>query len=136
MQLDAVGRGWRQNLVETEIWREKNPSRQFAREKQTSARETSKFADRNRELPCSRVENARMSETGEELRENNEKIVKLIQELKAQRDEMNVLIVKQEEEKSHLETEIERITYKLTLVKQLLPNNAAFRINSFYFRFR
>lgn len=57
-----------------------------------------------------------MSEPGEVLSDHNEKIVKLIKELKTQRDDITFLIAKQEEEQCRLQAEVERITYKITLV--------------------
>lgn len=57
-----------------------------------------------------------MSETGSELRNNNEKIVKFMILLKQQRDEMSFLIQKQKEEKNRIQTEIEKLTFKLSLV--------------------
>jgi hypothetical protein len=59
-----------------------------------------------------------MSDSGHELRENNEKIVKLMSLLKKQRDEMNYLIEKQQLEKGRIETEIEKLTFKLSLVSR------------------
>lgn len=61
-----------------------------------------------------------MSFSGLELKERNEKICNCIKELKVQRNELDFLIEKQQEEKIKLQTEIERITYKLSLVRSLL----------------
>ncbi|KAG5881467.1 hypothetical protein JTB14_000895 [Gonioctena quinquepunctata] len=57
---------------------------------------------------------------GKELRENNEKIVECIKTLKEQRDELAYIIEKQQEERQKLETEMERITYKLCLINKSL----------------
>lgn len=57
-----------------------------------------------------------MTDSGTELRENNEKIVRLMALLKKQRDEMTYLIQKQQEEKTRIQTEIERLSFKLSLV--------------------
>lgn len=57
-----------------------------------------------------------MSEPGPELNVYSEQIVKCIMELREQRDEINLLISKQEEEKLRLKTEMQRINYKLALV--------------------
>ncbi|XP_023020511.1 uncharacterized protein [Leptinotarsa decemlineata] len=57
---------------------------------------------------------------GRELRENNEKIVECILLLKEQRDELTFIIDKQQEERKKLETEMERITYKLCLINKSL----------------
>ncbi|KAF5284657.1 hypothetical protein FQR65_LT13488 [Abscondita terminalis] len=59
-----------------------------------------------------------MSFSGTILKERNEQIVKYISELKTQRNELNFLIDKQQEEKFKLETEIRRITYKLSLLNK------------------
>nr|XP_008194938.1 PREDICTED: Sjoegren syndrome nuclear autoantigen 1 homolog [Tribolium castaneum] len=61
-----------------------------------------------------------MSDSGHELRENNEKIVKLMSILKKQRNEMNFLIEKQVEEKSRIQNEIERLSFKLSLLTKSL----------------
>lgn len=53
---------------------------------------------------------------GQELRENNEKIIECILLLREQREELIFIIEKQYEERKKLETEMERITYKLCLV--------------------
>lgn len=57
-----------------------------------------------------------MSDPGAELRINNEKIIEFLLTLRAQRNELQLIIEKQEEEKRRLQHEIERITYKLNLV--------------------
>lgn len=57
-----------------------------------------------------------MSELGRELSSHNHQIVKCIQELHQQRDELGMLIQIQEDEKAKLENEVERINYKLALV--------------------
>lgn len=59
-----------------------------------------------------------MSDSGHELRDNNEQIVKLINQLKKQRKDMNYLIEKQELEKGRIQTEIEKLSFKLTLVSK------------------
>lgn len=56
-------------------------------------------------------------EIGKEVKENNEKIVRYLLELRAQRDELMFLIQKQAEEKAKFEMEMERLTYKLCLVR-------------------
>lgn len=53
---------------------------------------------------------------GQELRTNNDKIVECILLLREQREELAYIIGKQYEERKKLETEMERITYKLCLV--------------------
>lgn len=57
--------------------------------------------------------------SGSELRLNNEKIVEYMRLLKKQKDEITFLIEKQEEEKVKIQNEIEKLTYKLTLVVQI-----------------
>lgn len=57
-----------------------------------------------------------MSELGRELSEHNHQIVNCISELHQQRDELDMLIKLQKEEKLKLESEIERISYKLGVV--------------------
>lgn len=57
-----------------------------------------------------------MANIGDELNDRNDKILKFIRELKLQRDEINYLINKQEEERYRLQAEIQRITYKIALV--------------------
>lgn len=57
-----------------------------------------------------------MTDPGAKLRQNNDKIVHFIQTLKEQRAEIANLIEKQEVEKKKLEVEIERCTYKISLV--------------------
>ncbi|XP_072388506.1 macrophage migration inhibitory factor-like isoform X1 [Diabrotica undecimpunctata] len=52
---------------------------------------------------------------GGELRNNNEKIVEYILSLRQHRDELIYIIDKQYKERKKLETEMERITYKLCL---------------------
>lgn len=54
-----------------------------------------------------------------ELRENNDKICNYICNLKSQREELIYIIEKQYDERKRLETEMERITYKLCLVRLL-----------------
>lgn len=61
-----------------------------------------------------------MTDTGEELNKNNEQIVKYMQELKSQRDAIHFLIKKQEEERYILQAEIQRMSYKLTLVNKYI----------------
>ncbi|XP_068902429.1 putative autophagy-related protein 11 [Tenebrio molitor] len=70
-----------------------------------------------------------MSDSGHELRENNEKIVKLMSLLKKQRDEMNYLIEKQQLEKGRIETEIEKLTFKLSLLTKSLNQRLQARAN-------
>lgn len=53
---------------------------------------------------------------GQELKQNNEKIIECIVLLREQRDELAFIIERQYEERKKLETEMERITYKLCLV--------------------
>ncbi|XP_063926844.1 uncharacterized protein LOC135140284 [Zophobas morio] len=70
-----------------------------------------------------------MSESGTELRNNNERIVKLMALLKAQRDEMTYLITKQQEEKHKIENEIEKLSFKLTLLTKSLNQRLQAKIN-------
>lgn len=58
-------------------------------------------------------------EMAKELRENNDKICNYICNLKSQREELIYIIEKQYDERKRLETEMERITYKLCLVRLL-----------------
>ncbi|XP_050517008.1 uncharacterized protein LOC126891778 [Diabrotica virgifera virgifera] len=55
---------------------------------------------------------------GTELRTNNEKIVEYIISLRQHRDELIFIIDKQYKERKKLETEMERITYKLCLINK------------------
>lgn len=69
-----------------------------------------------------------MSELGRELSDHNHQIVKCILELHEQRDELAMLIKLQLDEKAKLESEIERITYKLGVVSThysltIIPNS-------------
>lgn len=66
-----------------------------------------------------------VEEIGKEVKENNEKIVRYLLELKSQRDELMFLIQKQVDEKAKFEMEMERLTYKLCLVRnfQAITNN-------------
>lgn len=73
-----------------------------------------------------------MSYSGQMLKERNDQICKCITEMKKQRSELNFLINKQQEEKLKLQTEIERITYKLSLVSgRLIFLAQKWRLNSF-----
>lgn len=54
--------------------------------------------------------------SGQKLSENNELIVKCILELKQQHEEMCLLLKKQQDERSKLQAEMDRIAYKLLLV--------------------
>ncbi|CAG9820598.1 unnamed protein product [Phaedon cochleariae] len=63
------------------------------------------------------METPEKEDIGQELRENNEKIVECILLLRDQRDELGFIIERQYEERKKLETEMERITYKLCLVR-------------------
>lgn len=65
---------------------------------------------------------------GQELRENNDKIVECILLLRQQREELCYIIEKQYDERKKLETEMERITYKLCLVSSFFRN---FKITKF-----
>lgn len=56
--------------------------------------------------------------SGLKLSENNDKIVDCILELKAQYAEMCLLLKKQEEERVKLQAEMDRIAYKLLMVKK------------------
>lgn len=58
-----------------------------------------------------------MSNTGRRLRENNEEILKYINQLREQRNELGFLVEKQKTEKAKLEEEMARISYKLGLVR-------------------
>lgn len=58
-----------------------------------------------------------MSELGRKLSSNNHELVHYILKLKQESEEIGVLLKKQEEEKMRLQNEAERITYKLTVVK-------------------
>lgn len=62
-------------------------------------------------------------EFGQELRENNQKIVECVRLLREQRDELAFIIEKQYQERKKLETDMERITYKLCLVSFYLVVN-------------
>ncbi|CAH1099552.1 unnamed protein product [Psylliodes chrysocephalus] len=57
-------------------------------------------------------------EMAKELRENNDKICNYICNLKSQREELIYIIEKQYDERKRLETEMERITYKLCLINK------------------
>ncbi|XP_044261445.1 cilia- and flagella-associated protein 251-like [Tribolium madens] len=70
-----------------------------------------------------------MSDSGHELRENNEKIVKLMSILKKQRNEMNYLIEKQKEEKNRIQNEIEKLTFKLSLLTKSLGQRVQAKSN-------
>lgn len=65
------------------------------------------------------MEKTTEQELGRELKENNEKIVHCLLEMRTQRDELVFLIQKQREERKKLEVEMERLTYKLCLVCNL-----------------
>lgn len=54
------------------------------------------------------------------LRENNEEILKYLNQLKEQREELYFLIERQNAEKTKIETEIQRLHYKLTLLTKSL----------------
>lgn len=56
-------------------------------------------------------------EPGRELCFNNHKIIAFLLALKEQRNEIDTLIKKQEEESQKLTLELERINYKLSLVR-------------------
>lgn len=66
-----------------------------------------------------------MSEIGATLRANNEQIVHYLKTLKEQRDEINLIIQKQEQEMRRLQYEIERITYKMALITKSLAQRMA-----------
>ncbi|KAK9892408.1 hypothetical protein WA026_019858 [Henosepilachna vigintioctopunctata] len=61
-----------------------------------------------------------MSNAGRRLRESNEEILKYISQLREQRNELGILVDKQRIEKSHLEAEMARISYKLSLINKSL----------------
>lgn len=61
-----------------------------------------------------------MSNTGRRLRENNEEILKYINQLREQRNELGFLVEKQKTEKAKLEEEMARISYKLGLIDKSL----------------
>ncbi|XP_044762935.1 uncharacterized protein LOC123319918 isoform X2 [Coccinella septempunctata] len=65
-----------------------------------------------------------MSNTGRRLRENNEEILKYINQLREQRNELGFLVEKQKTEKANLEAEMARITYKLSLINKSLGQRA------------
>ncbi|KAK5638586.1 hypothetical protein RI129_012881 [Pyrocoelia pectoralis] len=58
-----------------------------------------------------------MSGSKDILMSNNEKIIKCITDLKNQRNELDFVINNQQEEKLKLQTEAERITFKLGIIK-------------------
>lgn len=57
--------------------------------------------------------------SGQKLSTNNNTIVKCILDLKVQYEDMCLLLRKQEEERLKLEAEMDRIAYKLLLVKSI-----------------
>ncbi|CAG9857709.1 unnamed protein product [Phyllotreta striolata] len=63
-------------------------------------------------------EDACKEEMGRILKENNDKICDYICNLRTQRDDLVYIIEKQYEERKRLETEMERITYKLCLINK------------------
>ncbi|XP_057669921.1 uncharacterized protein LOC130902106 [Diorhabda carinulata] len=62
--------------------------------------------------------NSNKEEIGRELKENNEKIVEYIVCLRQHREELTYIIDKQYKERKKLETEMERVTYKLCLINK------------------
>ncbi|XP_017769250.1 PREDICTED: uncharacterized protein LOC108557303 [Nicrophorus vespilloides] len=61
------------------------------------------------------------------LKTNNDKIISYIQELKRQRDEVIHTIRKQEEEKALLNTEMERLAYKINIISKSLAQRIVAR---------
>lgn len=76
-----------------------------------------------------------MSDPGAQLRKNNDQIVHYLTTLKTQRNEINQLIQKQEDEMKKLQQEVERITYKIALVaKKKVFFNTKKKIKCYFFR--
>ena len=68
-----------------------------------------------------------MSQHGAALQTYNQELVKCLEEMKLRRTELQAEIESQEEEKNHLQREIEKLSYKLTRLNDSLTKKIAVR---------
>ncbi|CAL7943698.1 microtubule nucleation factor SSNA1 isoform X2 [Xylocopa sonorina] len=68
-----------------------------------------------------------MSQHGAALQAYNQELVKCLEEMKLRRTELQAEIESQEEEKNHLQREIEKLSYKLTRLNDCLTKRIAVR---------
>ena len=68
-----------------------------------------------------------MSQHGAALQAYNQELVKCLEEMKSRRTELQTEIELQEEDKNHLQREIEKLSYKLTRLNDSLTKRIAVR---------
>ncbi|XP_043509477.1 Sjoegren syndrome nuclear autoantigen 1 homolog isoform X2 [Frieseomelitta varia] len=68
-----------------------------------------------------------MSQHGAALQAYNQELVKCLEEMKLRRTELQAEIESQEEEKNHLQREIEKLSYKLTRLNDSLTKKITVR---------
>ncbi|OAD56318.1 Sjoegren syndrome nuclear autoantigen 1 like protein [Eufriesea mexicana] len=68
-----------------------------------------------------------MSQHGAALQTYNQELVKCLEEMKLRRTDLQIEIESQEEEKNHLQREIEKLSHKLTCLNDSLTKRIAVR---------